>query len=60
MPATPSEGDTISYRPSNGGTFPTGEKTRRATIEAIRDDEIIIRQLSDGFTNRISKSQIVS
>lgn len=51
-------GDKIQYEPANGGEFPTGETTRPATIEAIRGDEIIIRQ-PDGFTNRINENQVV-
>lgn len=51
-------GDEIMYKPTNGGTFPTGERTRPATVEDTRGDEIIIRQ-PDGFTNRITKSQVV-
>jgi len=51
-------GETVLYTPKNGGTFPTGEKTRSAEVEAIRGDEIIIRQ-DDGFTDRISSEQIV-
>jgi hypothetical protein len=53
-----SKGDTVVFQPKNGGTFPTGEKTRNATVEAVREDELIIRQ-SDGFTDRITKDQLL-
>lgn len=52
------KGADILYRPKNGGEFPTGESTREATVEAIRGEDIIIRQ-PDGFTQRISEEQIV-
>lgn len=53
-----SEGDEIRYRPPNGGAFPTGETTRSAVVEAIRGDELIVKQ-DDGFTNRIAPAQVV-
>lgn len=53
-----SEGDRITFEPKGGSEFPTGERTRSAEVEAVRGDEIIIRQ-SDGFADRISASQIV-
>lgn len=53
-----SDGDKIQYQPANGGEFPTGEQTRSAEVEAVRGDDIIIRQ-SDGFTDRIREEQIV-
>lgn len=53
-----SVGDTIVYKPRNGGSFPTGEEERSAVVEAIRS-EIIIRQINDEFTNRIEKDQVV-
>lgn len=53
-----SEGDQIRFEPKGGSEFPTGERTRTAEVEAVRGDEIIIRQ-PDGFTDRISASQIV-
>lgn len=53
-----SKGDRIEYQPKNGGRFPTGEKSRVATVEAVRGSEVIVRQ-ADDFTNRISPSQIL-
>lgn len=53
-----SKGDRIKYQPKSGGNFPTGEKSRVATVEAIRGSEVIVRQ-ADDFTNRISPSQIL-
>lgn len=54
-----SNGDTIMFKPKNGGEFPTGEKTRQGTVEAIRNDDIIIRK-ADGFTDRITMKQVVN
>lgn len=59
MSPSVSEGDRIRYEPKGGSEFPTGERTRSAEVEAVRGDEIIIRQ-SDGFTDRITEDQIVS
>ena len=53
-------GDEVTYKPKTGGEFPTGERSRIAKVEAIRGDEIIVKQLRDGFTNRISEDQITS
>ena len=53
-----SEGDRVRFQPKNGGTFPTGEKTRSGEVEALRGETIIIRQ-PDGFTTRISEEQVV-
>lgn len=53
-----SVGDVIVFEPQSGN-FPTGESTRRAEIEAFRGDEIIVRQLQDEFTKRITEDQIV-
>lgn len=53
-----SQGDSIMFEPRNGGQFPTGERTRSGTIEAVRDNEIIVRQ-SDGFTDRTSPEQVI-
>lgn len=52
------EGDKLIYQPKNGGEFPTGEMSRTATVEAIRGEELIVRQ-QDEFTNRIEENQIV-
>lgn len=54
-----SEGDTIRFEPNGGGSFPTGERTRTAEVEAVRGDEIVVRQLDDGYTDRITEDQIV-
>lgn len=53
-----SAGDTVMYRPKNGGVFPTGEKERSAFVETVRD-EITVRQTEDKFTNRIKNDQVV-
>lgn len=58
MTDTVSEGDTIRFKPNGGGSFPTGERTRTAEVEAVRGEEIIVRQ-DDGYTDRITEDQIV-
>lgn len=52
-----SAGDIIMYEPKNG-VFPTGEEQRSAFVETVQN-EIIIRQTDDGFTNRIEEDQVV-
>jgi len=52
-----SVGDIVLYEPRNGGVFPTGEETRQAVVENIRE-EIIVRQCRDGFINRIGEDQV--
>lgn len=52
------EGDTVQFTPKNGGEFPTGETTRLAVVEKLKNDEVIIRQLRDDFTDRVSYDRV--
>lgn len=52
-----SAGDIILYEPKSG-VFPTGEKQRTAFVEKVQN-EIIIRQTDDEFTNRIEEDRVV-
>lgn len=53
------EGMRVQFTPKNGGEFPTGERSRLGEVEAITDDELVIRQLEDDYTKRITERQIV-
>ena len=52
-------GETVQFRPKENKQFPTGESTRMAVVEHITDNEIVIRQLDDGFTRRIVEDQVL-
>lgn len=52
-------GETVQFTPKENEQFPTGESTRMAVVENITDDEIVIRQLDDGFTRRITEDQVL-
>lgn len=52
-----SSGDTILFKPKNGGIFPTGEEHRKGYVESVRD-EVIVRK-NDGLVDKITNDQIV-
>lgn len=52
-------GETVQFQPKSGGQFPTGESTRRAKVESIQEDTVILRQTEDGFIKRVEPSQIL-
>lgn len=52
-------GETVKFTPKKNEQFPTGEESRMAVVEDVLENELVVRQLDDGFTRRITDKQII-